>query len=615
VGTCALVLALLAGGDVRAAVPAWAADSLFAAPCADAAPTSIVPQAALGPAAGLIGGEGSDADALQATRLSVDPPTAPATSTELGGRPLAECLAPHVAWFDAPSSPGFQRSLGRFGPVPPPMPGTATAHGAPWDAGGPVGGLGCSSNAACGAPPHDAAACDADYSPGDFSPDPRIGCTTWDGYSGQSVYANKHLNCTQRPWFECFTPLYEPGPWPPSYTWFGPTNLARPKFYVYGDFRTAVASNNNVANAQTVWANRLNLDIDLWLTATERFHAFWGPLDEGQQFTSVVFDDSGMEVEDHLDGWDETTDAAYFEGDVGAILGGFNGIYSPFDLPFAVGLIPLVFQNGIWLEDSFVGAAATIPARNSPGLDISNFDTTLFVGFEELTTDAFGVQDDDAKFVGVTTFIERRGGYLELGWAYVDDPTNQGLGYNNIGLSYTRRYLNLVSNSARLIANVGQDGPQDQRTADGYLVILENSLLTPMPYNVIPYVNVFAGFDRPQSLGRLQGPLKNTGINFESDTLTNYPFLDDSGNDTYGGALGLDLLGGCFDRQLIVEAAMVQAFGNPATRIAPGDEYAVGVRYQKKLNNSLIFRADAMHGWIENSNDVDGARVELRHKF
>jgi hypothetical protein len=273
-----------------------------------------------------------------------------------------------------------------------------------------------------------------------------------------------------------------------------------------------------------------------------------------------------------------------------------------------------VLQNGIWLEDAFVGAAATIPAKNSPWLDWSNFDTTFFVGWDELTTPAFA-GDDNATFVGATTFIERRGGYIELGYAYVDDPADAGRSYHNLGLSYTRRYLNLVSNSARLIVNAGQDGPQSQRTADGFLVLLENSLLTPLPYNIIPYANLFAGFDRPQSLGRLQGPLKNTGINFESDLLTGYPILDDSANNTYGGAFGVDLLGRQFDRQLIIETAVLQAFDDDATRNAPGDQYALGLRWQRRLNQSLILRADVMHGWLENSNDIDGARVELRHKF
>jgi hypothetical protein len=370
-----------------------------------------------------------------------------------------------------------------------------------------------------------------------------------------------------------------------------------------------------VNNAEAVVANRLNLDADFWITATERIHAFWGPLDEGQAFSNLAFEDGEMEVNDRFDGWDQNTDALYFEGDLGYIVGGARGTDAPFDLPFAVGLMPLVLQNGIWLEDAFVGAAATLQARNSPWADISNADTTFFVGFDELTTRAFGADSDEATFVGATTFIERRGGYIELGWAYADDPADLGRSYHNIGLSYTRRYLNLLSNSARVIVNAGQDGLESSRTADGYLVLLENSLLTPLPYNVMPYANFFAGFDRPQPLGRLQGPLKNTGINFESDLLTGFPILDDSGNNTYGGAFGVDLLGRQFDRQLILEAAVLQAFDDPAGRIAPGDQYAAGVRWQRRLNHALILRADAMHGWLENSEDIDGVRVELRHKF
>jgi hypothetical protein len=510
-----------------------------------------------------------------------------------------------------PPGSSFQRSLGRFGPGYAVPPGAISAHAPHWDQ---IPTTDLKKPAPAHPVPHDCHSAGTQYNELDFSPDPWLDGCEWDGCGELGVYGDKHLIPTQRPWFECFTPFYQNGPWPPSYNWFGATNPARPKFYVYGDFRTAAANNNNVGDAQAVWANRLNLDIDLWLTATERFHMFWGPLDEGQQFSGLIFDENRIDVDDHLDGFDQNTDTMFFEGDLGYILGGLTGTPALFDLPFAVGLIPLVLQNGIWLEDGFVGAAATIPARNSPLGDISNFDTTLFVGFDELTTQAFP-GDDNAKFVGLTTFMERRGGYIELGWAFVDDPADQSRSYHNLGASYTRRYLNTVSNSVRTIINTGQGGPQTDRTADGVLLIMENSLISRLPYNVIPYCNLFAGFDSPQPLGRLQGPLKNTGINFESDFLTGYPILDDSANNTYGGALGVDLLGAQFDRQLMIEAATVQVFGNPADRIAVGNQYALGVRYQRKLNNWLLLRADAMHGWLENSDDIDGVRVELRHKF
>jgi hypothetical protein len=91
--------------------------------------------------------------------------------------------------------------------------------------------------------------------------------------------------------------------------------------------------------------------------------------------------------------------------------------------------------------------------------------------------------------------------------------------------------------------------------------------------------------------------------------------LDDSGNNTYGAALGIDLLGNAFEQQLILDAAVLQVMGNVDDRIAPGDQYAVGARFQKPLSHTLIFRADAMYGFLEDTDDITGARMELRRKF
>ena len=119
------------------------------------------------------------------------------------------------------------------------------------------------------------------------------------------------------------------------------------------------------------------------------------------------------------------------------------------------------------------------------------------------------------------------------------------------------------------------------------LLIAENSFLTPWPYNVIPYVNLWVGFDDPQSVARAGaagGVLRNTGILFESDNLTGYPTLDATGNDTYGAAIGIDLLAPEFTHQLILEAAVLQVFGDPAVRNAPGDQYGIGMRYQVPIS-------------------------------
>ena len=262
--------------------------------------------------------------------------------------------------------------------------------------------------------------------------------------------------------------------------------------------------------------------------------------------------------------------------------------------------------------------ATAIPARNSPLLDWSNYDITFFAGFDQVTSPAFEGSNAAANVVGVTTFIEAKGGYIELGYAFLDDTADQGRSYNNVGISYTRRYLNLLSNSMRVILNSGQNGPVDDRTANGVLLIAENSFLTPWPYNVIPYVNAWTGFDNPQSVARAGaagGVLRNTGILFESDDLTGYPTLDATGANTYGAAFGLDLLAPEFTHQLILEAAVLQVFGDPAVRNAPGDQYGIGARYQVPISNATLLRFDVMHGLLDDAPDVTGARAEFRWKF
>jgi hypothetical protein len=193
-----------------------------------------------------------------------------------------------------------------------------------------------------------------------------------------------------------------------------------------------------------------------------------------------------------------------------------------------------------------------------------------------------------------------------------------GCSYHNLGLSYTRRYLNLVSNSMRVIVNAGQSGPESERTADGVLLLAENSFLTPWPYNVIPYVNLFAGFDNPQSVARAGaagGVLRNTGILFESDNLTGYPTLDPTANDVYGAAVGIDLLAPDFSQQLILEAAILQRMGDPPNAAAPDDQYGLGLRYQVPITNAHLLRFDVMHGWLDAGDNISGARAEYRWKF
>ncbi len=554
----------------------------------------------------------------------------------------------------------FLPSLGRYGLIAPRTPGVESVHSAyvvappcrpsapcanlfqppPCADGGACGPGGCVStptgsattsvggNVAqtpppCAPPGGDRPPCIdpraqvSPYDPGDFSPDP-CGGNPYDPCAAQGVYGDKHLNPTQRPLIEWGMPFYDTGPVPPPSLEFGPTNPSLPRFYLYGDYRSAAAYNDQNGVDKGVLAQRLNLEWDLWITSTERFHMFTGPLQRGNNFQRVEFNDGDAEFFNEMDFFNADTDTAFFEGDLGYMLGGWTGKYAQFDMPFTVGLIPLLFQNGVWMEDAIVGAAATIPARNNPYLDWSNYDITFFAGFDQVTSPAFDDNPGGPHVFGATTFIEAKGGYIEVGYAYLDDSDNVGRSYSNVGISYTRRYLNLLSNSMRVILNSGQSGPTDERTANGVLLIAENSFLTPWPYNVIPYINVWTGIDNPQSVARAGaagGVLRNTGILFESDNLTGYPTLDATAANTYGAAFGLDLLSPEFTHQLVLEAAIVEVYGDPDLRNAAGNEFGLGARYQVPLSNATLLRFDAMHGFLQNADDVSGIRAEFRWKF
>jgi hypothetical protein len=219
---------------------------------------------------------------------------------------------------------------------------------------------------------------------------------------------------------------------------------------------------------------------------------------------------------------------------------------------------------------------------------------------------------DDSRIYGVTSFLEANQGYWEMGYGYTEDRTHSGLGYHNATVAFSRRYKNWFSNSIRVIGNFGQDPKSGvTETADGVMVLIESSLITRWPSTVVPYLNLFIAFDKPQPLARINGILKNTGILFESDALTGFPFLNDTGTDSLGGALGLEILASDFGWQIVGEVAFTKEHSDSDR----DDELGFGIRTQFPLTNALILRVDAMYGFVFNEQDQAGMRMELRYKF
>jgi len=455
-----------------------------------------------------------------------------------------------------------------------------------------------------------------------FGPDPTYEDKPYSPEAQIEIYGAKKPVEKVDPLLELFRPIYQEGPFREGNTAVGEKNLIFPGLNIFGDWRTAIAYNDNGANEVGQIATRLNLDVDFKITGTERLHAFFRPIDRGGQFTRYEFFGDDRDQGDFiLDGNIETL---FFEGDLGSIYAGMTDTYQDFDLPFALGLTPMLFQNGIWVEDAFIGGGFSIMAKNSPKFDISNMDFTVFGGFDKVTTPAIknadgALNDDDLSVIGIAGFIEANEGYWEGGYGYLDGRTDQfdDQSYHSLTLAFTRRYGGWLSNSVRALWTFGQDRDNNaQETAEGWMFLIENSLVTHKPSTLVPYFNFWAGFDRPQPLADDSGLLKNTGINFETDALTGFPKLDDTGHDTFGGAIGIQYL---FDlqRQLVLEVATVQIMGdvNEVGRAAVDDQYGFGIRYQHPISPAWILRADAMYGLLKNADDFKGARFEVRRKF
>lgn len=464
-----------------------------------------------------------------------------------------------------------------------------------------------------------------------FRPDPTYQDKPYSADQQIDIYGGKHAVDEPRPALELGVPLYEEGPVSGGFNLIGGKDLVNPAFSVFGDWRTAIAYNDNGHHKEVgQLATTANFEVDLQLTATERIHALFRPFEQRGFMNKQFF---GPDNNGKFNGVDNfNVRDVFFEGDAGAIFSSLTNSYQSWDLPFSVGLVPMFFQNGVWANDAIAGGAFAIPALNSPMLGIANMDLSFFAGFDKVSTPAIkdkngNLAEDDVKVYGAAAFIEANEGYWEAGFGHVDGTGKFGdarefgdLSYNSATVAFTRRYFGLLSNSIRGVWSFGQDpGPDKAKTADGFIVLLENSLITKQELTLVPYFNVFAGFKRPQALirnGDAGGILFNTGIGFQTDGLTGFPKLDDSGQDAFGGALGVEYLFN-LDQQIVAELSTVQTFHGDSDpgRAAKGQQFGLELRYEIPLTNDLIWRCDGMIARRVNDNNIAGVRTELRLKF
>ena len=119
-----------------------------------------------------------------------------------------------------------------------------------------------------------------------FRPDPQYDAN-YNAQGQVDIYGAKSAVEPPRPLLELGREQYTSGLYDESSTFLGELNPLLPGLAIYGDWRTAVAYNNNNGKDIAQIATRLNIDVDFKITATERIHAFFTPIQDNNVYTPL----------------------------------------------------------------------------------------------------------------------------------------------------------------------------------------------------------------------------------------------------------------------------------------------------------------------------------------
>jgi hypothetical protein len=375
----------------------------------------------------------------------------------------------------------------------------------------------------------------------------------------------------------------------------------QPTLILYGTLRTGVQSSDNGSEQRTEWANRLDLFGNLQLSGTERLVIGFRNLDRGGQFTFVEELNANIQT-------------LYFEGDFGEIFPGLDRKdFGRKDIGFSIGRQPLLFQEGMLINDSIDGLGIT---RNTllPG-NASNFRVTFFAGFDDI--DRANLEDESAILAAVLTSTDLRRSTVDADLAYVagDELTGDLVA---LGVSAVQR-LGKTNTSFRVLASSAID-EETAFATDGALLFSEISWTPPYGHDLL-YVNTFWAVDEytaPAAGPATGGPLGRAGISFAAVGLGSFGApLSSRASEVAGGAVGYQkFLGGENRRQLLAELGL-----RVGTSSATADAAAVSLRYQAALGRRFVWVLDGFGGsrraLVAGANDdtLWGGRVELRLKF
>ena len=397
----------------------------------------------------------------------------------------------------------------------------------------------------------------------------------------------------------------------------------QPSLIVFGTLRTALQSFDDDGTRFTELATRLDLFANLQLSGTERLVVGFRNFDQDGRFTSYILEPGpddlafrnafGTDGDRFRDELNADIQSLYFEGDFGEIFPQLDkGDFGRSDIGFSVGRQPLLFQDGMLIQDSIDGIGLTRNTLLPQGT--SNFRATLFVGVDNIHRG--NVVDRDGEMVALLTSTDFRRSTVDADLVYVRSDEAAGDLIAG-GISAVQR-IGTRNTTFRLLASHAVDRETSQGT-DGALLFGELSW-TPHYTDDLIYFTGFLAMDEFSSAARgpaTGGPLGRAGINFAAVGLGSYGApLSSRAHDVAGGAFGYQkFYGAAKRRQLLAEIGL-----RVGTASDVADSGAATLRYQMAAGRRFVLVWDAFvgqrdGGLLAEDRTLYGGRFELVVKF
>lgn len=386
----------------------------------------------------------------------------------------------------------------------------------------------------------------------------------------------------------------------------------QPRLWVYLINRTAFQTfdaGTPGVRRETELANRLDIFANLQLTGTEKILLGLRPLDNNRpnRFSRYTFSGASKGYNDELNVGLETL---FFEGDLGSLFPVFDkGGFLPLDFGFTVGRQPLVFQEGILINDTVDAVGFVRNNIRFPGT--SNVRISGMWGWNRLDRNDRPGKDEDmfGLFIAADTHVST----YNLDVIYVNDGKGRSDGLY-IGASAIQRLSALggISTAFRINSSFAlEDEIPGNVVGNGTLITAEISKTVKGSDDIV-YFNPFLGIGNYTQAGReaiVGGPLANTGILFASPSLSTFlaeinPF---TGDDVVGAAVGYQAFWDHKRRNLILEVAGRHDLGGKGF-----DTLGLGFQLQQALGRRVQLTFESFYAFNEGRNDGAGARAEVQ---